>query len=601
VPYPNEHAGRVHDPKQYESFARKKIANGISAIFGVKNGKSEIQAYRFDKDVFTPEEAKKWLDDHNIKLISFEKASGKIKAFISLQCTALSLTSDEIIALIDGSLLSKIRAHDPHPFFQAYSICHEGTSQPTILGEKSKPIHWTRQAVESIKKVVAKGVKFFRGHNSDNSTDNRESLGEVVADMQKEIGGVLHHIVVGYFPDKEKVKDADICSQEANWNLFQKAGEWFAGAIKDLTGIALSNSRVDQPAFSGAKRLGMVQAFNMQFGGPGSGRRPEGGSKETDDEFYDKAVSDILNEIDKGDFDQYGIRMLPSSQENMSIGDILPESNVWEDNEPTDESLGGTSSLYISPYINRGYTPKEDLKRIIKDLKQYPGTTMALIGGDYSTGGNDPGESVISNAKIIKKYKYTPKIQAFNAIQGDENINKKDIGNMPEELKTVPFAELVTELKRRNTFPTQVFSLDEIKKDREISPIFEKLDKLEKDIQVKDKSLKDLEEEKKTLSKQINSVTAKDRLVKILDENKLIPTTDKQRKFIKERFKNIEDTSDEGLKKYIQSEIDERKRILDIEGIPEKDNDSGNTKTPNSDMTKAENNPLLEEDYNELL
>ena len=369
----------------------------------------------------------------------------KIKAFLSLQCLKLSsLSSDDILALVDPQTISRIKAMDAHPFFQAYSICHEGVSQPTILGEKSKPIHWTRAAVESIKNVVRKGIKFFRGHNKDNATEGREALGEIVADTQKEIDGKLHHVVIGYFPDKAKVADADVCSQEADWNLIDYAGKCIADTMRKLTGIALSNSSVDKPAFEGAVRLGMVQAFT--------------------------------------------------------------------------------------------------------------------------------------------------------ADEGDKNNRA---GDAKMDLSTVSFSELAGEVKRRNTFPHQLFSLDEIKKDKEIIPLVDELDKLRKETKEQDKKLKDSEAEKTVLSKRIESVTAKDKLSKILVENKLVPVTDKQRGFIEKRFKGIDDTSDEAIKKYIESEIVEFKSFVELVGAP-KDDAKSNDKLPDDkkDMTKAANNPLLEEDFN---
>jgi len=77
MPYPNEHTARVKNPDQYDRFARKEIAPGIDVILGIKNGKSEVQAYRFDKNKFTPEQAKKWLKDHDVKYIAFEPAEEK--------------------------------------------------------------------------------------------------------------------------------------------------------------------------------------------------------------------------------------------------------------------------------------------------------------------------------------------------------------------------------------------------------------------------------------------------------------------------------------------------------------------------------------------
>lgn len=62
-PYPNEHAARL-EPAKYDSFARVNDAfgDGIDAIYGIKEGVSELQAIRFDKDKYTAEEAKQWLE-----------------------------------------------------------------------------------------------------------------------------------------------------------------------------------------------------------------------------------------------------------------------------------------------------------------------------------------------------------------------------------------------------------------------------------------------------------------------------------------------------------------------------------------------------------
>jgi len=76
MPFPNEHAARQADPKQFSSFRRKpmKGEKGISIIFGLKDGKSEIQSLRFDRKQWTPRSAKKWLRDHSFKTAGFEPA-----------------------------------------------------------------------------------------------------------------------------------------------------------------------------------------------------------------------------------------------------------------------------------------------------------------------------------------------------------------------------------------------------------------------------------------------------------------------------------------------------------------------------------------------
>ena len=77
MPYPNEHAMRLNQPDKYKRIRRQndKFGPGIDAIFGVtEDGKTELQAIRFDKSKFTPEQAKKWLEDHDYKTSGFEPA-----------------------------------------------------------------------------------------------------------------------------------------------------------------------------------------------------------------------------------------------------------------------------------------------------------------------------------------------------------------------------------------------------------------------------------------------------------------------------------------------------------------------------------------------
>lgn len=78
MPYPNEHSARMIDPEKFEqdSFRRKNIAPGVDIILGKLKGETSMmtQTYRFDSKKFTPDEAKKWLTEHDIKNIGFEAA-----------------------------------------------------------------------------------------------------------------------------------------------------------------------------------------------------------------------------------------------------------------------------------------------------------------------------------------------------------------------------------------------------------------------------------------------------------------------------------------------------------------------------------------------
>ena len=76
-PYPNEHAARISDPAQYDEFAREADAGGpgVDFIYGIKDGESELQAIRFDADVFSEGEAREWLEEHELEPIEFEAAT----------------------------------------------------------------------------------------------------------------------------------------------------------------------------------------------------------------------------------------------------------------------------------------------------------------------------------------------------------------------------------------------------------------------------------------------------------------------------------------------------------------------------------------------
>lgn len=373
-----------------------------------------------------------------------------MQQFVQIICQRIqAFTENEILALIPADTLAAIKAKDPHPFFQAYSICHEGISMPTILGEKAKPIHWLKRAVQSIKTAALKGVKFFKGHNDDNSTSGRRELGEVIHSFEKEIEGKLHHVVISYHPPdvREEVKQYDICSQEAEWDFFEVAGNLVADAVGKITGIALGSSDKEEPAFSGARRLGLMQAFGA---------------------------------------------------------------------DNSDKNKGGQE--------------------------------------------------------------------------------------MPIDLTTVTFNDLIVEVKRRNTFPSQIYTLDEIKADRIVKPAFDEAEALKGQLTAKDNEIKQLKTNQETLNKQTQQSTAKQRWMNLLT-NGDVKLTDLQKKYAEENFKEdqIPDLTDDGLKKFRDSLLSAYQKNAAFFGSgkePETHtNQGGKSGTENkNDLTKAANNELLLED-----
>lgn len=81
MPFPNQHAARQKSPGDFkkDSFrtASLNFPKGITAIIGVPKGsnKTEIQSIRFDKKLWSPAEARKWLKDNNFKTTLEEAVS----------------------------------------------------------------------------------------------------------------------------------------------------------------------------------------------------------------------------------------------------------------------------------------------------------------------------------------------------------------------------------------------------------------------------------------------------------------------------------------------------------------------------------------------
>lgn len=116
--------------------------------------------------------------------------------------------------------------------------------------------------IRRIAEKIEEGTKFFLGHGATNDQEGRESVGEVITSFVKEIGGRLSHVIVGHFPNEEKVRNMDVCSMEAD---IYADDENIVGDINKVSGVALASSDIENPAFPGALRLGTVQCFDQKL------------------------------------------------------------------------------------------------------------------------------------------------------------------------------------------------------------------------------------------------------------------------------------------------------------------------------------------------
>lgn len=177
---------------------------------------------------------------------------------IYIQALELSLTPEEIKKKISPEKLKQLEGKG---ILQAYTLAHEGTSHPKVLGEESQVLKWTKAVIHRLSEKIKEGTKFFLGHGNTNSIDGREPVGEIVGSFIKDIGGKLSNIIIGHFPEKENVIDMDVCSMEADIFVDE---ENTVGDINDISGIALGNSDSEHPAFPGALRLSTVQCFGKE-------------------------------------------------------------------------------------------------------------------------------------------------------------------------------------------------------------------------------------------------------------------------------------------------------------------------------------------------
>ena len=180
---------------------------------------------------------------------------------------AQTLPEEELIEIVGRDRFERIKAIKPGGIFKAWIIAHEGDVKPMVVWSndpsiKGKQIHFTRAAVQSAFNKIKNGLKFFRKHNQDNSTEFREDFGTVVGKTQKMHDGKLATIVVGHFDadHKEAAEKSNMVSMEAVWNFGKSGKDFFAKSIEKFTGIAMDRSEEATPVFPLAREVATVQA-----------------------------------------------------------------------------------------------------------------------------------------------------------------------------------------------------------------------------------------------------------------------------------------------------------------------------------------------------
>lgn len=102
-----------------------------------------------------------------------------------------------------------------------------------------------------------------------------------------------------------------------------------------------------------------------------------------------------LKEIDIEDYDAIGLRR---DDRKYEVGDEIPASKDWDDGQPTNNDLPGTSTFGLQTYDD-GWIGGSKIS--LMTYRHYP--HIYIVGGDIAEYGEDSGELVLSNCKVLAR------------------------------------------------------------------------------------------------------------------------------------------------------------------------------------------------------
>ena len=171
------------------------------------------------------------------------------------------MSASELLRNIPDETLAKIKEKDPNPLFQAYTIAAEGKSNSHLVNLGELALNWFGKVLESVKEKVRAGIPVFGGHGKTNSHKGRTVIGRVVSAIQN----MKNDVVAIIYRNREHAHlNCDVASFEAEIDLSEVRAQGHyvrPHEVGEITGIALGNSRLDNPAFPEAVLKAQVQCF----------------------------------------------------------------------------------------------------------------------------------------------------------------------------------------------------------------------------------------------------------------------------------------------------------------------------------------------------
>lgn len=187
---------------------------------------------------------------------------------IYISCQLQQMPESEVLSMVPPETLQRIRTNDPHPEFRVFSLGHEGDANANILGKGMRILKYAKDIIVQMFERVRYGLPTFNRHEpNSNSHMNREVVGEVVGKTLKTIQGVLHTLAAVYIKPEFRGHDLDIASIEGNFEAEEQSdGSMGVINLSQITGIALSNHKLDTPGMPGATLQAALQMFTQKYG-----------------------------------------------------------------------------------------------------------------------------------------------------------------------------------------------------------------------------------------------------------------------------------------------------------------------------------------------
>jgi len=176
------------------------------------------------------------------------------------------MSESDMRDILDETAMAHIKFHDPDPTIKVYKIAHVGTAHGKIVGMGKQAIQYFEDAIKKIVDRLPLATRAFDGHGKDgNSHAGREPIGQVVGKTLKEIGGKLHAIAAMYIKPSARGRKLDCASIETNLTFEPQTDGIRLVDLDEITGIALGDSNLVSPGFSGATMIGAFQAFEEKL------------------------------------------------------------------------------------------------------------------------------------------------------------------------------------------------------------------------------------------------------------------------------------------------------------------------------------------------